>query len=103
MRYIKIDKQMIPYAFDLRLDKRTYTFEIHYNAKFDFFTMAISDSSGDILTAGEKLILNKPLLSSHGYIHFLGITPIDTTGKATKITWDNFNETVFLHTVTEGE
>lgn len=103
MRYVSINKEMIPYSFNLRLNKRTYTFEIHYNAEHDFFTMGIADSSGEVLTAGEKLLLNKPILSSHAYLQFLEITPLDTTGKESKITWNNFNETVFLHVEVAGE
>lgn len=101
--YINIDKTMIPYKFDIRLNKTTYTFEIHYNPDFDFFTVAVSDSAGEILTTGEKLVLNKPILSGQAYLGFPSVTPLDTTGKETEITWDNFNTTVFLYVGVAGE
>ena len=99
MGIINIDKNKIPYFFDIRLNKTTYTFEFHYNAVHDFFTVGINDSTGDVLIAGEKLVLNKPLLNAHGYLNFIQITPVNTTGRETRITWENFNESVFLEVV----
>lgn len=103
MGIIKIDKENIPYKFSIILNKKTYTFEIQYNAVYDFFTIAIADSLGDFLTVGEKLVLNKPILSAHSYLDFAQIIPIDTTREETKITWDNFNKKVFLEVAGDQE
>lgn len=101
--YISIDKRNIPIKFDVRLNKITFTFEVHYNASFDFFTVAVSDSSGEVWTTGEKLVLNKPILSTQSYLGFPSVTPMDPTGKETEITWNNFNVTVFLYVGVAGE
>lgn len=95
--FINIIKENIPYQFDIRLSKTTYTFEVNYNADHDFFTVALSDSRGIIYTVGEKLVLNKPILSGHAYLNFPLVKPIDPTGQAKQITWGNFNKTVFLY------
>ncbi|PKM61629.1 MAG: hypothetical protein CVU99_02395 [Firmicutes bacterium HGW-Firmicutes-4] len=103
MNYISIDKTMIPYKFDIRLNKTTFNLEIHYNAVKDFFTVAVTDSTGEVLTTGEKLVLNKPILSGHGYLNFPSVTPMDPTGQADRITWDNLNVTVFLYVGSASE
>ncbi len=95
--YIKIDKSLIPYEFDIRLNKITYTFKIDHNSRHDFFTIAIKKVSGEIYTTGEKMRLNKPLLSERGYVDFPLVVPSDATGQATRITWGNMGVTVFLY------
>ena len=95
--YIKIEKDLIPYKFDVKLVGITYTFEIKYNSRHDFFTVAISKPDGVVLTSGEKLILNKPILSERLYIDFPLVVPSDTTGDAERITWNNLGSSVFLH------
>ena len=95
--YMKIDKSLIPYEFDIRLNKTTYTFKIDYNSRHDFFTIAITKSDGTVLTSGEKLLLNKPLLSERGYVDFPLVVPSDATGQASRITWGNMGVTVFLY------
>lgn len=95
--FIKINKDLIPYTFDVRLVGITYSFEINYNSRHDFFTIAIKKPDGEELTVGEKLILNKPILSERLYIDFPLIIPSDTTMEADRITWDNFGRTVFLN------
>ena len=52
--YIKIDKALIPYEFDIRLNKITYTFKIDYNSRHDFFTIAITKSDGTVLTMAKS-------------------------------------------------
>lgn len=101
--YIPIDKTKIPVKFDIRLNKLTYTMEINYNSDFDFFTIAITDNQGIVLTSGEKLVLNKAVLSTQQYIQFPTVKPLDVTGKATEITWGNFGTTVFLYVGGTGE
>lgn len=95
--FIRVDKALIPYTFDVRLIGITYTMEIKYNSRHDFFTIAIKKQDGTVLTSGEKLILNKPILSERLYIDFPLITPSDATLEANRITWDNFGRTVFLY------
>lgn len=94
--YIPIDKNLIPYKFDVKVSTITYTMEFNYNAEHDFFTVAIA-TINEILTSGEKLVLGKALLSERPYIAFPLIKPLDSTGTAKKITWDNFGTTVLLY------
>lgn len=103
MNYISIDKTKIPYQFDIRLNKTTYTMEIQYNALRDFFTVGVSDSIGTVLTAGEKLVLNKRILGTSEYVGFPSVIPTDPTGKEDRITWDNLNVTVFLYVGSASE
>ena len=95
--FIKIDKALIPYTFDVRLVGITYTMEVKYNSRHDFFTIAVKKPDGVVLTSGEKLILNKPILSERVYVGFPLVVPSDETLEAKRITWDNFGRTVFLH------
>ncbi len=39
MEYIEIEKDLIPYRFDIAIDGKTYTFEVSYNAENDYFTV----------------------------------------------------------------
>lgn len=101
-RYIKVDKDRIPYKFDIQINKKTYTMEWQYNSRHDFFTVAISTVT-DVLTTGEKLVLGKALLSERAYIPFPMIRPADSTGKAKRITWDNFGSNVLIYVGGDGE
>lgn len=94
--YIPVNRDLIPYTFDVMVGRSTYSLEFNYNADNDFFTVAIA-TINEILTSGEKLVLGKPLLSERPYIEFPLIKPLDSTGTAKKITWDNFGTTVLLY------
>lgn len=100
--YIPIDKNKIPYRYNVRLNKKTYTMELHYNSAHDFFTVAI-DTITETLTCGEKLVLGKPLLSEHPYLNFPLVVPVDKTGQADRITWSNFGNSVLLYVGGDSE
>lgn len=96
--YIEIDKNSIPYRFDMEFTGEIYTFELNYNEKFDFFTMGISKDDEPIIV-GEKIVYGKTLFSSVNDVRLpkVDLIPLDTTGKAVdRITWENFGETVVL-------
>ena len=97
MSYLNIKKEDIPYKFDIRLIKSTYTIIVNYNADFDFFTVSVTDSFGKILTSGEKLVLNKEILSEQKYINFPIVKPIDLSIQENTITWGNFGKEVLLY------
>lgn len=98
--YIDIDKTEIPYAFEVELDGEVYGLEINYNQSFDYFTVDLF-KEGVVLVIGEKLVLNRPLFRNFVSIDLpkTQIIPLDRAGNAKRITWDNFNETVFLYVV----
>lgn len=100
MEYIDIDKDSIPYKFDIKLQGTTYTLGVLYNALMDFFTIDLYKDKAP-LVLGEKLILNKPLFLTSQYRDTPGIDiiPFDLTGEAERITYDNFNKSVFLYLV----
>lgn len=100
MNYISIDKDLIPYKFEITLENTTYTFEVYYNAVNDFFTIDLSKNN-EILVLGEKLIYAKPLFltSRHKDIPKINIIPYDISETAKRITFDNLNESVFLYLV----
>lgn len=95
-RYIKVDKDRIPYKFDIQINKKTYTMEWQYNSRHDFFTVAVSTIT-EVLTSGEKLVLGKALLSERPYIDFPLIRPSDSTGLEKRITWGNLGNSVLLY------
>lgn len=100
MEYIDIEKENIPYEFDIKLLDKTYTFTINYNSLFDFFTVDLSLNE-KIIVLGEKLVYGNPLFSNAKYkdIPGIDIVPFDLAGKESIITYENLNESVFLYLV----
>lgn len=99
-----IDKEQIPYRFEVELDGEVYTFEIHYNSECDFFTVDLY-LNNEVIIYGEKLILNRPLFLAYAdkRIPKTQIIPRDTTGTEHRITYKNLGETVFLYVGEENE
>ena len=96
--YIDIDKNEIPYAFEVELGGDIFEFEINYNAAYDFFTVDLFKGEFP-LVIGEKLQLNRPLFRNRTHIDLptVILIPKDRAGVANRITYDNFNDTVFLY------
>lgn len=97
MKYIEIDKDMIPYRFDITLEGETYTFEVNYNALKDFFTIDLLKND-EIIVLGEKLVYGKPLFMTarHKDIPKPIIIPYDVSENTERITFENMNKDVFL-------
>lgn len=104
MEYIKIDKSLIPYKFDITLAGETYTFDVKYNALKDFFTIDLLKND-EVVVLGEKLIYGKPLFLSSQYknVPKIDILPFDLANKTERITFENLNEQVFLFLVGEDD
>lgn len=102
LEYIEIEKDLIPYEFDIVLSNKTYTFEINYNAEFDFFTVDLYRNEQPVVL-GEKIVYGRRLFSTQLYadIPDIPIVPYDLSEKENRVSWDNLNETVFLWLVTE--
>lgn len=96
--YIDIDKNEIPYAFEIDLADEVFEIEVNYNYAHDFFTIDLFKNGGS-LVVGEKLILNRPLFRNRIDIQLpkVQIIPLDRANSATRITYENLNETVFLY------
>lgn len=95
--HVSIDKNLIPYNFEMQLANEMFKFTVNYNDRFDFFTVDI-EKNGVVLVLGEKLVLNKPLFSSlsNPQLPKLYIIPLDESGEQTRITWDNLDSKIFL-------
>ena len=98
MNYIEIEKDLIPYSFEIDLADEEYEIEVHHNNRFDFFTIDLS-KDGVQLVLGEKLMLDRPLFDGLTHIDLpkVKIIPIDRAGEANRITYDNLESTVFLY------
>ncbi len=98
IEYIDIDKNEIPYSFEIELAGEIFELEVNYNQAHDFFTVDLFKDDG-VLVIGEKLILNRPLFRNHVNIELpkVQIIPKDRANSATRITYENLNETVFLY------
>lgn len=97
MEYIAIEKDLIPYRFDIAIGGKTFTFEIHYNAEHDFFTVDLYRNE-QLIAAGIKVVYGRPLFWGLEYLDVpqVPIIPLDLSGQADRVSWDNLNETVFL-------
>lgn len=100
-----IDKNMIPYQFDIILAGQPFSLAVDYNKSADLFTVSLYDSEGTLLIAGEPLIYGQPLFSDvyrTGRFPTLDLVPWDESGHENAVTWDNFGKTVFLTIDDEG-
>ena len=103
MEYVNIDKSLIPYRFNIKLSDETYTFEMNYNERYDFFTINLFKNEVPIIL-GEKIVYGKPLFTSYDHLGIprISILPFDLSGNTDRLTYENFNEQVFLYLV-EGD
>lgn len=98
MEYIEIDKNKIPYEFELSIENETYQFEVMYNTLGDFFTINLYKNFEPI-RYGEKLVYNGVLFEGLEYLPIpkMRFRPYDTTNTADRITFENLNEDVFIY------
>lgn len=98
MEYMDIEKKNIPYRFDIALNGPVFTFEVHYNPEYDFFTVDL-ERDGTLLAQGEKLVYGVPLFQDTGDSRFpqVLIVPYDESGTSDAVTWATLSERVFLY------
>lgn len=107
---IEIDKNMIPYNFEIELSNRIYSFEIDYNFMFDFITVTLKLNNK--ILAKEKAVLDEILFKEfyidkeHNYnedfpkeILYFG----SNDENITRITFENLNESVQLYCIDPKE
>lgn len=96
-QYIEIDKSLIPYNFDITIADQTFTLLINYNAMRDFFTIDLY-KNGILIVFGQRVVYGVPLFlnNQHLQVPIIPITPYDLALNENRVTWDNFNNTVFL-------
>lgn len=100
MEYIEIEKELIPYQFEIGIDGESFEFHVNYNKTHDFFTIDLYKND-DPLVLGEKLVYNQPLFATSQYkaIPKTPIVPFDMAGSVSEITFENLGEQVFLFLV----
>ena len=95
---ILINKELIPYSFDILLGGEWFEFGINYNKTADLFTVTLS-KDGNVLVYNEPVVYGVSLfcdLYLSGVLPMFDIVPFDESEQENKVTYDNFNETVFL-------
>lgn len=98
MRYIEIDKELVPYSFEIMLEQEMYVMEVLYNERVGLFTITLYDNEENVLVYDEPLIYGQELFSSVRNLDFpiVRLVPLDPANVETEVTFDNLNETVFL-------
>lgn len=104
MEYLDIEKEQVPYRFEITLSGTVFTFEANYNSEYDFFSVDI-ERDGEVLATGNKLVYGEPLFSYSADERFpqVEIIPFDEAGITQEVTWATLGETVFLYVLEEGE
>ncbi len=95
---LHINKNLLPYQFSILLGDELYNIGISYNETYDFFTVSLSRDD-NILTNGERVVYGIPLFQDiyvPGKFPAIEIIPIDESGNADVITYDNTEKLVFL-------
>lgn len=95
---IEIEKDMLPYSFDIVLAGEEFEMEIMYNKAAELFTVTLSKDN-EVLVYNEPIIYGKELFSDvykADLFPAISIVPLDQSGIETEVTYDNFCRTVFL-------
>lgn len=95
---IEVDKELVPYGFDILLGFETYGMEFDYNKTAKLFTVTLSKND-EVLVYDEPIIYGKPLfddLYQSGVFPSLNIIPYDESEQEQEVTYENFGEKVFL-------
>lgn len=98
MQYVEINKELIPYTFNIVLSDEIFEFRVDYNNTAELFTLSLW-KDGKLLCCGEPIIYGQPIfgnLKTRGNFPKVKITPIDESGENVSVTFDNLSETVFL-------
>jgi hypothetical protein len=97
MKYIHIDKEALPYACEMQLAQQTWQFEVRYNTEYDFFTVDLYQDN-QMVVAGEKIVYGRPLFEMLATNKpGVSIVPLDVSGNAERVGWNELNESVFLY------
>lgn len=96
--YIPIDKEDLPIEFEIELGGVDYILGVNYNTTQNIFSVNIWNIQRIPIVLGERLILNEQLWQDiiSEELPQVDLIPLDESGVATQITYDNFMKTVFL-------
>jgi len=107
MKYLPIEKDKIPYTFDVKLSGRTYTITIKYNRFSNEFTADL-ELEEKTLVKGKKILMGTPIFEEFAYdnngnknpdFYDEILIPYDLTWQDEVITLDNFGENVQIYVV----
>jgi len=110
MRYIQIEKDKIPYSFDILLSNKAYTINLRYNNYSGDFTADL-ELNELTLIKGKKIVLNELLFEEFAYdtngnknVNFYDelLSFYDLTWQEKELTLDNLQETVLLYVMDRG-
>ncbi|SMB95333.1 hypothetical protein SAMN00017405_0382 [Desulfonispora thiosulfatigenes DSM 11270] len=102
--YIEIEKDSIPYDFEIQLKGETFLFEINYNSLGEFLTVDLYKSE-ELIVSGEKIVYGQPLFQNVSYLDIpkVAIIPWDLAEEENRVGLDNINEKVFLYIIDPEE
>lgn len=95
---ITINKELVPYTFNIMLGGELFEIGIDYNETYGFFTVSLSKDDETVCN-GEKIVYGKPLFEEifiNGKFPSVEIVPFDISGETDSVTFDNLSETVQL-------
>lgn len=95
---IEVEKELIPYSFNIVLAGEEFNMAFDYNKTADLFTCTLS-KNGEVVVYNEPLIYGVELFTDvykADLFPAIAIVPIDESGHETAITYENFGKTVFL-------
>lgn len=101
---IIVEKELLPYGFDILLGAELFTLFFKYNETADLFTVTLMKDDA-VLVYDEPLIYGQVLFDNEyqsSIFPMLDIVPWDESGQETSVTYANFGETVFL-TIQQGD
>lgn len=94
---ITINKDLIPYDFDILLGDEQFKIRVDYNNTADLFTFSLYKD--DELICIEPIVYGKTLFSDifqPDKYPAIDIIPLDESGQSTSVTFDNLSNTVLL-------
>lgn len=101
---IIIEKDLIPYTFEIVLGNENFEMSVDYNETADLFTISLYKNDELIVT--EPIIYNQPLFNDVYMVDrypIITIVPTDEIGQETAVTKENFGVSVFLCIDDTGE
>jgi len=100
--YIEINKELVPYQFNILLADEWFELYVNYNKTADMFTVTLYKD--DELISTEPLVLGVPLFQDVFQPEkFPAVILVPYGVTETSVTFDNLGETVFLTIDNEGD
>jgi len=100
VKYIPIAADKVPYSFSIKLEDRTFTFNVKYNDQGKFYTVDLSiTATGEVLCYGDPIRYGRPMFGSieDDRYPIPVIIPYCLEGKETEVTEDNFGKSIKLY------